>query len=69
MFKFSDFEWATMHFCPLKTLNPGWANSKVGGGKVKQIGAAAPISFLPTLFRKRAGAQLVMYNITSGITK
>jgi len=25
-------------------------------GKVKKIGAIAPISFLPTLFRKRAGA-------------
>jgi len=45
-----------MHFCPPKTLNPEWANSKVGGAKQKEIRAAAPIHFLPTLFRKRAGA-------------
>jgi len=30
--------------------------TKSRGGKVKKIGAAVPILFLPTLFRKRAGA-------------
>jgi len=29
---------------------------KTRGGKVKKIGAAMPNPFLPTLFRKRAGA-------------
>jgi len=29
---------------------------KSRGGKVKKIGAVAPIPFLTTLFRKRAGA-------------
>jgi len=45
-----------MHVCPPKTLNSGWANSKVGGAKFQKRGAAAPIPFLPTFFRKRADA-------------
>jgi len=47
-----------MRFCPPKTLDPGWANSKGGGSK--NIWRDAPIPFLLTLFRKRAGAHALL---------
>jgi len=49
-----------MRVCPPKTLNSGWANSKVAGAKFKKIRVVAPIYFMPTLFRKRAGTLVIM---------
>jgi len=43
----------------LPTQNTKFSVGKLksrGGGQSKKIGAVAPIPFLPTLFRKRAGA-------------
>jgi len=45
----------------LPTQNIKSRLGKVWGGKQKNIGAAAPIQILPTLFRKRAGAHACIF--------
>jgi len=41
---------------PTQNINFRVGKLKSRGGKVKKIGAVAPIPFLSTLFKKRAGA-------------